>query len=223
MNALSILSILAGLAICAGQYAIWFYAPVEKTLGLAQKIFYMHMPMAWWSMISFFVVFVASIMYLVKRRPKWDHLAAAAAEIGVLMSGLALVSGSIWAKASWGVWWTWDPRLSTTLIMWFVYAAYLMLRGSGLGVERMRMVAAVLGVIAFLDVPLVFLSARMWRTVHPAVLASKGGGLTSEMWYTVLINLFGFGLLWLFMLILRTGQARQEEVLNFAAGKGDSL
>jgi len=98
---------------------------------------------------------------------------------------LALVSGSIWGRAAWNVWWTWDPRLTTTLIMWFVYAGYLVLRGAGMAGERRAMVCAVLGVVAFLDVPLVFYSARIWRSVHPAVLASQGGGMEPEMWHTV--------------------------------------
>lgn len=211
MPNIRILAVLAALALAVGQWFIWAYAPVEETMGLVQKIFYIHMPLAWWALMSFFVVFCASIRHLMTRSAASDILAGAAAELGVLLSGLALVSGSIWGRAAWNVWWTWDPRLTTTLIMWFVYAGYLVLRGGGMGGERRAMVCAVLGVVAFLDVPLVFYSARIWRSVHPAVLASQGGGLEPEMWHAVLANLGAFGLLWLTLLAARFGLGRAEE------------
>jgi len=206
-----ILAVVSVVALCVGQWFIWAYAPIEETMGLVQKIFYIHMPLAWWALVSFFVVFCASIRHLMRRDVGSDILAGAAAEIGVLFSGLALVSGSIWGRAAWNVWWTWDPRLTTTLIMWFVYAGYLVLRGSGMGGERRALVCAVLGVVAFLDVPLVFYSARIWRSVHPAVIASQGGGLEPEMWHTVLANLAAFGLLWLTLLLARHRIGRAEE------------
>jgi heme exporter protein C len=206
-----VLAILSAAALAVGQWFIWSYAPMEETMGVVQKIFYIHMPLAWWSLVSFFVVFAASIRHLLKRDVGSDILAGAAAEIGVLMSGLALASGSIWGRAAWNVWWTWDPRLTTTLVMWFVYAGYLVLRGADMGGERRATVSAVLGVVAFLDEPLVFYSARIWRSVHPAVLASKGGGLEPEMWHAVLANLLAFGLVWLTLLAARYRIGRAEE------------
>ena len=188
------------------QYCIWFYAPVEESMGVVQKIFYTHMPLAWWSTVSFFVNFVASILYLVKRRDAYSRLAGAAAELGVLFSGLALITGMCWARPIWNVWWTWDPRLTTTLVMWFVYAAYLLLRASDVGGQRQDTVLAVLGVVAFLDVPLVFISARYWRSIHPAVLGSQGGGMEPEMWLAMAANLVAMGLLWLALLAARTKQ-----------------
>lgn len=208
------LPVLAGAVLAAVQWLIWVYAPVEMTMGLVQKIFYFHMPMAWWALVSFFVVFVSSIAYLATRREVFDHWAGAAGELGVVMSGLALVTGSLWAKPAWNVWWTWDPRLTTTLIMWFVYAGYLLLRSAPFGRERRSLICAALGVVAFLDVPLVFLSARMWRSVHPAVVASRGGGMDSAMWRAVLGGLVGFGLLWLCLLILRARQLGQQRRLD---------
>ncbi len=208
MNPRTLLALAAGLALAASQYMVWFYAPLEETMGLVQKIFYIHLPMAWWSFVSFAVVFGASVGFLLKRSPGLDILAGAAAELGVVMSGLALITGSLWGRAAWNVWWTWDPRLTTTLIMWFVYAGYLMLRASPMGGERRGLVCAVLGVVAFLDVPLVFYSARLWRSVHPAVFGQKGGGLEPEMWHTVLAGLAAVGLLWAGMLWARVAQAR---------------
>ena len=188
------------------QYLIWFHAPVEQSMGVVQKIFYTHMPLAWWSTVSFFVNFVASILYLVKRRDAYSRLAGAAAELGVLFSGLALITGMCWARPIWNVWWTWDPRLTTTLVMWFVYAAYLLLRASDVGGQRQDTVLAVLGVVAFLDVPLVFISARYWRSIHPSVLGSQGGGMEPEMWLAVVANLVAMGLFWLALLAFRTRQ-----------------
>lgn len=206
-------------ALVASQWLIWAYAPVEETMGLAQKIFYTHLPLAWWSMFSFFLVFAASGLYLLRRKESFDLLAGAAAELGVLFSGLALASGSIWARAAWNVWWTWDPRLTTTLVMWFIYAAYLVLRSAPVGGERKAMACAVLGIVGFLDVPLVFYSARMWRSIHPAVLGSQGGGMEPEMWHAALANLGAMGLLWLALLLVRwrqLGSARRIEGLAAA-------
>jgi len=182
-------------AMAVGQYAIWFYAPEEATMGLVQKVFYFHLPLAWWSFVAFFGVCAASVMVLWTGREHWDVLAGVLAEIGVLFSGLALVTGSIWGRAAWNTWWTWDPRLSTTLVMWFVYAGYLVMRSADVGGGKGAKMRAVLGIVAFLDVPLVFLSARLWRSIHPAVLASRGGGLEPEMWTTVWINVLAWGAL----------------------------
>lgn len=187
------LAVAAMVLMTAGQYAIWVYAPEEATMGLVQKVFYFHLPLAWWAFVAFFGVCASSVMVLVTKRDHWDVWAGVLAEIGVLFCTLALITGSIWGRAAWNAWWTWDPRLSTTLVMWFVYCGYLVLRAGGVGGTRAARVRAVLGVVAFLDVPLVFLSARLWRSIHPAVFASKGGGLEPEMWTTVWINLLAWG------------------------------
>ena len=197
-----------------GQYFIWFYAPEEVTMGLVQKIFYFHLPLAWWAFAAFFGVCAASVMVLWTGKEKWDVLAGVLAEVGVLFSGLALVTGSIWGRAAWNTWWTWDPRLSTTLVMWFVYAGYLVLRAADAGGSKGARMRAVLGIVAFVDVPLVFLSARLWRSIHPAVLASKGGGLEPEMWTTVWINFLAWGALFAAIVLARyhgAGLARRVE------------
>lgn len=206
-------SVLACILLVAGcfafaccQWLVYVYAPLEATMGIVQKIFYIHLPLAWWALVSFFVVFLGSICYLLKRSPGFDRLCAAAAELGVLLSGLALVTGALWARKSWGIWWTWDPRLTTTLIMWFVYSGYLVLHGLEMPRQRKTVVCAVLGVVAFLDVPLVFISARIWRSVHPAVFAAGGGGLEPEMKLTVIACVFAFGVFWAGLLLLRMAQ-----------------
>jgi len=215
-----LIALAAVLCAALAQYAIWFYAPVERTMGLVQKIFYTHLPMAWWSFVSFFVVFVASIRYLARGREQDARLAGAAAELGVLFSGLALVTGMCWARPIWNVWWTWDPRLTTTLVMWFIYAAYLLLRASDIGGSRKPTVLAVLGVVAFLDVPLVFVSARYWRSVHPAVFGTPGGGLEPEMWVAALANLLAMGCLWLALLLVRTRQLAVRAAVTTLVRRG---
>lgn len=205
----SVLAALAAASLIAAQWFIWSYAPIEETMGLVQKIFYIHLPMAWWAMLSFFVTFLGSVMVLIKKDAAWDRLAGAACEIGVLFSGLALLTGSLWGKSTWNVWWTWDPRLTTTLIMWFVYAAYLILRHGGVGGERAPMVRATLGVVAFLDVPLVFISARKWRSIHPSVFGQQGGGLEPEMLTAVIVSIAAVGLFWAALLAIRSRQLSQ--------------
>ncbi len=211
---MKMITLLCGLAMAICQWFIFVYAPTEAVMGIVQKIFYIHLPLAWWAFMSFFVTFVASIAYLRTRKKSWDALALAAAEVGVLCSGLAIVTGSIWARHSWGVWWTWDPRLTTALIMWFVYMGYLILRGLDMPPERNATVRAVVGIIAFIDVPLVFLSARLWRSIHPAVFASKGGGLDADMKTTVFVCLFGFGLIWSSLVYIRKKQLEQTQALE---------
>lgn len=211
------LTLIAGIALAACQYLIYVYAPLEVHMGVVQKIFYTHLPLAWWSFMSFFTVFVASIAYLRTRDRRWDNLAGAAAEVGVLCSGLALVTGSIWGRHSWGVWWTWDPRLTTTLVMWFVYAGYLVLRSMNLPRDRQATVSAVVGIAAFVDVPLVFFSARLWRSIHPAVFASREGGLAPEMKLTAVVCVVLFGLMWAALTGLRYVQARQTDRLDTLA------
>jgi heme exporter protein C len=201
-----VLAVAGALAMVTAQYFIWVYAPVEVTMGIMQKIFYFHLPLAWWGLISFFIVFCASLIFLITRKPSMDRLAQAAAEMGLLYSGLALVTGSLWARAAWNTWWTWDPRLSTTLVMWFIYAGYLALRQSIDNPQKKRAVSAVLGIVAFLNVPLVFLSARMWRSIHPAVFGSGGGGLEPEMMTTVLVCIAALGMLTAGILLYRVRQ-----------------
>ncbi len=188
------------------QYAIWVWSPVESQMGIIQKIFYTHVALAWWGFFSFFLVFVFSVSYLLRRREIYHLLAGAAAEVGVLFTGLVLLTGIAWARASWNTWWTWDPRLSTALVMWFVYSGYLLVRHLDPAQAKIKTASAVLGIVAFLDVPLVFLSARMWRSVHPSVIASREGGLPESMAVTLTLSLLAWGALSGLLLWLRSGQ-----------------
>lgn len=211
---LSILAVAAGVMLVAAHWAIWFHAPVEVTMGLLQKVFYLHLPLAWWALISFFIVFVGSVGVLLRRSDFWDHLAGAAAEIGVLFSGLAMITGSLWARSAWNVWWTWDPRLTTTLIMWFVYMGYLVLRTAPLPHVKRRTLCAVLGVVAFVNTPLVFFSTRLWHSIHPSVVFSPGGGMEPEMWQAMFVSLAAVGLLWVVLLLFRSRQMALQARLD---------
>lgn len=209
-------ALLGGLLMAAGQWMILELAPVEQYMGLVQKIFYLHLPLAWWGMISFFLVFLGSIVYLVKRSPFWDALCEAAAEVGLVLAGLALITGSMWARKSWNTWWTWDPRLTTTLVMWFIYAAYLIVRKMDFSPERRGVISAVIGVVAFLDVPLVFFSARLWpQTIHPTVVREAGsGGMDPDMKLTMIFCVASFSLIWAALVALRTRLGLAEARLD---------
>ncbi len=209
---IKILAALAPLTVAVHQYMIWAYAPVAQS-GVVQKIFYMHLPCSWWALVSFFVVFVTSIFYLFKREERFDRIAGAAAEVGVLFASLALVTGSVWARAEWGHWWIWDPKLTTALIMWYVYAGYLVLRSTSMGRERKALVCAVLGIVAFLDVPLVFFAAKLWGSAHPDGVARQSSGMAVKMWHTVFAGLIAFGCIWGGLLLTRVKQmAKQAEL-----------
>ena len=167
MNRTSTSTLLVAALMCLSGYAALFVAPDERTMHAAQRIFYFHLP-SWIAMFAaFFIVAIANIAYLTTRSPKWDWLSVAGAEVGVVCCTIGLITGPLWGKPAWGIWWTWDARLTSTLILWLLYIAYLLLRETVEGSERRARISAVFGLFAFLDVPLVYLSNRFWRTQHP--------------------------------------------------------
>ena len=169
----------------------------------AQKIFYFHVPIAWTGFLSYLLVMIAGILFLSTKRVIWDHLGLAAAEIGTLFILLVLITGPIWAKPIWGTWWTWEPRLTTTLILFLIYIGYFMLRNFGGHPERISRYAAVLGIIAFIDVPIIFFSVRFWEEKyqsHPQVEITQQN---PEIILPFLISLVTFTILFSFMLKYR--------------------
>jgi len=182
---------------------VFLVAPVEETMGVVQKIFYWHVASAWVGFLAFLVVFIGSIGYLAKKTRKWDRIAHSSAGIGVLFTTLCLISGSLWAKPAWGIWWTWDARLTSTLVLWFMYVAYLILRFETEGKERGATFGAVLGIIGFVDVPIVFLSVKWWRTVHCNLIVIEKTGLTPLMLLTLLVSVFGFTILYIYLLMMK--------------------
>lgn len=203
------LEIITCIAMLAALYAIFFYAPVERTMGLVQKIFYIHVPTAFLAFFAFFITFISSILYLLKRDSKWDRIAFCSVEIGVVFCTIVLITGPIWAKATWNVWWTWDPRLTTTLILWFVYVAYLILRGGVAEIQQANF-SAVFAIVGFVNVPITFLAIRLWRTIHPVLITSRGINISTPMLHTLLLTFFAFFLLFLALLKLRIALARIE-------------
>jgi heme exporter protein C len=198
------LGALAALATIFATIAALWWAPTEKTMGDVQRLFYFHMPSAWIALgPAFTCVFGFSIAYLAKRSLKWDRYAAAAAEIGVIFTTITLITGPLWAKPVWGVYWTWEPRLTTTLILWFIYVGYLLLRWvAPPGHKRARLVA-VYGIVGWIDVPIVFLAIWLWRTVHPRLLGSGGFNIDPAMLRVLLLCLGAFTLLFLYLLFVR--------------------
>lgn len=192
-------------------YAVFIYAPIEKTMGIVQKIFYFHLSLAFLSFFAFFIVFIGSIIYLYNRDNRWDILAHSSAEVGVVFCSLVLITGPIWARPIWNVWWTWDPRLITTLILWFMYVAYLMVRKLLRDGSQRSNIASVFGIISFINVPITFFAIRMWRTIHPVVIDRGGIHISDPMLKTLLISLAAFCLL--FFLLLRT-RVRLENTLQ---------
>jgi heme exporter protein C len=194
------LVILTFLGMILSLYLALIYAPTEAVMGHIQRIFYFHMGAAWVATIAFTVVFIASIQYLRKESRFWDILALSSAEIGVLFTTLTIITGSIWAKPIWGTWWTWDPQLTTTFILWILYIAYLMLRSAtGSNLKKAKF-AAVFGIIVFIDLPLVYLSVRLMRGISPVVFGGRGGGIAPQMMVALVVCLIAFTLLYVVLL-----------------------
>lgn len=181
-------------------YLVFMYVPTEKTMGDVQRIFYFHVPLAWVAFLAFSVVFVCSILYLWKRAVKWDIVARASAEVGIIFTTLVLITGPIWAKAVWGVWWTWDARLTATLVLWLTYIAYMLVRRFAAEEARGARFAAVLGIVGFIDVPIVALAIQLWRTQHPGPVIFEGG-LASSMLLTLLVCIAAFTVLYIILTV----------------------
>ncbi|MFZ5641346.1 MAG: cytochrome c biogenesis protein [Bacillota bacterium] len=201
----------------AAVYLIFMWVPNEKIQGPVSKIIYFHVASAWLGFFAFFVVMVAGIAYLKTKDPKWDVLSYASAEIGVLFTTIVLLTGPIWGRASWNAWWTWDHRLTTTLVLWFIYVAYLMIRASVDEEEKRARYAAIFGIIGFIDVPVVWMSIRWWRTIHPTIVSGEGFAMAPSMVKTLLVSIAAFTLLYFYL--LQKGMFVQRVKSEVAAAK----
>src|SRR5256885_9274908 len=195
----------------AALYLIFMVVPTEQQMGIVQRIFYFHVSSAWMAFLGFFLVGGGSAVYLWNGGRAADRLAEAAAEVGVLFCTLVLVTGPLWARPVWGVWWTWDPRLTMTVILWAIYASYLMLRAFGGEDEAVRRYAAVLGIVGVLDIPLIMVSVRLLRGIHPAVITrNEGGSGLVDPWMRAGLGVSSLALLllagWLIALRMRTAR-----------------
>src|SRR5215475_15439003 len=186
-----ILGILTAVLLSYALYQALVVAPTEQTMGEVQRIFYYHVPSAWTAFILFTVNFVASIVYLITRKNTADMVALVSAEVGVVFCAIVLVTGPIWARPVWGIWWTWDMRLTSTLVLWLIYVSYLMLRRFSSGAET-PVLAATLGVFGALCVPFVYFSIWFFRTQHPQPVIGGGGSIDHRMLHVLLINWLAF-------------------------------
>jgi heme exporter protein C len=198
---------LAG-SLAAAVLAIFVFAPTEQSMGQVQRVLYLHVSVAWAGLAGFVVMAGAGALYLIRRDLGWDHWAAATAEVGWLCSTLTLVTGSLWARAAWNTWWTWDPRLSATAVVWAVYCAYLILR-SGLEDPHHRARAgAVVGLIGLVDLPMVAMATRWFRGIHP-----PSPEMEPAMRLTLLLSAGAFTGLFALLVCCRRGQLQIQEML----------
>ncbi len=223
------LTMISGLLIVVGLYMALIWAPEAANLQTAneryaQRIFYFHVPAAWIGFLALIGSAIFSILYLVTRQERWDIWALSSVEIGLAFFTMVMVSGPIWAKPTWNVWWTWDPRLTISAICWLLYVGYLMLRGAIDHPERQARFAAVYGIVASFSVPANWLAIRWWRTIHPAVVApgqngnTVGGfGMSDRILDTLFFCLFAFTIFYIVLMYHRINlenQKRQVEALK---------
>jgi heme exporter protein C len=207
---LKILEVISVVLFVIAISMVFFYAPREISMGEVQRIFYFHVATAWMGMLGFLMAAISAAVYLATSKRKWDNLSLAAVEISVVFLIVAIISGSIWARPVWLVWWTWDIRLTTTTIMVLIYAAYLMLRQGIEDPDRRARFGAVYAILGFFSVPLTYFSIRFWRTIHPIVI---GGGdptvdgsfaMAPLMLHTLLFSVFAFSVIFFTLLWHRT-------------------
>ena len=212
LMALLFTATLAGMVVAL--YLIFLSAPDEKVMGAVQKIFYFHVPLAAVTFLSVFVLLSGAVGYLWTRRAGWDHLSVASAEVGLVFCTLVLITGPIWAKPAWGVWWTWEAKLTTTLILWLLLAGILLSRAYASSPEQGARVASVLGVVAALDVPIVYKAVDWWRGQHPIVFgAGKKNPLAPGMVAPLLVSMVVFVLLYALLVAARMRLAALEDRL----------
>jgi heme exporter protein C len=209
--------ILIGLAAAAvGTSLFWTFsvAPVEATMGIVQKIFYFHVPCAFSAFAGFILCGVGSLAFLIKRTAKADALAVSGAEVGLVFCFLVLTTGPLWARGAWGVWWVWDPQLTTTLLLLLIYLAYMFLREFAGDTDGGRRFAAVLGLLGTLDIYVIHTSVRRWRGQHPNVVRDGGKGLAPEMYQALWIGVVAIGLVFVLLVIARYRLERSRQALD---------
>jgi heme exporter protein C len=208
-----VLGWLAAVGLVAALVLAFGVAPREVTQGNVQRIMYLHVPSVLVAYLAFAVVFVASIAHLWRRDPASDRLAHASAEVGVLFTGVTIATGSIWGKPTWGTWWTWDARLTSVAILFVMYLGYLLLRGMIEERERAGRYAAVVGIIATLDIPLVHFSVYWWRTLHqpPSLLKPGPATMSESIRVVLLVNVLAYALVYLYFVAKRVGVLRREQ------------
>lgn len=217
---LTLLTILSILLFLLALSLVFFYAPLESVMNYVQKIFYFHIASAWVGMLGFIASSVAGIIYLKTKDSKWDIVEVAAIEISLVFFFIAISSGSIWAKPSWGTWWTWDARLTTAAILELIYAANLILREGVQDPHKRAKLGAVYTILGGISVPLTFISIHLWQTIHPAIFGAQGSGASGEfsmtpaMMFTMFVGLIAFSVLFITILWYRIRIAQLAAKIN---------
>ena len=206
------LGILALVAMLVGSYVGLAVVPADAAQGNVQRLMYVHVPAAWLAFLAFFVVFVMSVLYLIQRDERWDRVAASSAEIGVMFTVVTLLLGMMWGKPTWGVYWTWDPRLTTTAILLAIYVGYGALRSFADDGEKRARWSAIVGVIGFANVPIVYMSVTWWRTLHQP--PSSPRSVAPDILWTLMLNLAAFTLVYLYLMVRRIRFAKLEGELE---------
>jgi heme exporter protein C len=193
--------------VTAAMLMIFFYAPTEAVQGNIQRILYVHVPAAWLAYLAFVMVAVCSILVLARRQDwqRFDRIASASAELGVVFTTLVLALGSIWGHIAWGAWWVWDARLTSTLVLWLIYLGYLVFRAMSPAGERRARLSAVIGIVGAVDIPVIHFAVTWWRTLHPGAISPMPGGDTipASMTITLLVSLTAFTVLFAVLLTMR--------------------
>ncbi|MEW5975921.1 MAG: cytochrome c biogenesis protein CcsA [Acidobacteriota bacterium] len=216
MKSDSLLGALTFITMLAAIYLVFLYAPTELTMGEVQRIFYFHVSSAWISFLAIFIVCAFSVAFLVTGSRETDIQAAAAAEVGALFCTFILITGPLWAKPVWGIWWTWDPRLTSSFVLWLIYMAYLMLRRMVEAPEQRARLSAVFGVLGAVDVPIVYMANRWWRTQHPQPVmgGGEGSGLDPQMRVAFFVSLLAFTFLFFYLWRFRCRLERSRDQLE---------
>src|SRR5579863_5594753 len=209
----------AVLLVVAAAYMAFFVAPEERTMGTLYRIFYLHVACAWAGLTAFMICFAANLLYVWKRAEKYDWLGVSCAEVGLAFTTVVLISGPIWAKPAWGIYWTWDARLTSTFILWLLYISYLLLRTLVEEPDRRALLSALFGIFAFIDVPIVFGAIRWWRTQHPqpVIMGGQGSGLDPTMKAVFFFSAFAMHVFMAFLIVERYSLEKMQTEADFLA------
>lgn len=198
------------------HWMVFFWVPTERTMGVVQRIFYIHVPAAWVAFMAFGIVAICSAMYLWLKDERLDMAAVAAAEGGMLYTAIVLLTGPLWGRVAWGTWWTWEPRLTLTLLLFFIYLGYFLVRASTENPQKGKRFAAVVGIVGALDIPLIHLSVQWFRSLHPApvVMKPEGPSLHPDMLATLFVGLGATTLIFFSLFLFRYGLERMTRAFD---------
>src|SRR5882672_3639432 len=221
-SVLSAMVVLLLLGVAA--YAAFFVAPTDAKQGVIYRILFLHVASAWTGLTSFFICFIANLLYVLRRQPRWDWLGVSAGETGLAFTTVVLVTGPIWAHPVWGIWWTWDARLTSTFVLWLLYVSYLLLRTLVEEPDRRALLSSLFGIFAFIDVPLVFGAIRWWRTQHPqpVIMGGQGSGLDPTMKTVFFFSALAMHVFMLWLIAERYALEKMQTETDFLAREAEA-